>query len=266
MPKILKFIKEHKTTVALVAVVMMLLLLYTRTGLCGVSGNSMYPTLRNGDLLLTSRGQDCDRGDIVVLYATELGEDIVKRVIGISGDDVSITQNGLYVNGDLQNESYVSEEDWFKDSAKISVSIPDGYIFVMGDNRSGSYDSRDIGLLPITSVFGTLIWDVSYTIGLSAFGFKVLLAVCLLLLFTFSFLRSKRVTTEQQTMTSIADAITELVNKTESEPEPEPREIVPPAAEKVPPVTLRCGLDADSVNQYWHRKPSNTNDNPLPKE
>lgn len=264
MINILKFIKEHKTAVALVAVVMTLLLLYTKTGLCGVSGNSMYPTLRNGDLLLTSRGQDCERGDIVVLYATELGEDIVKRVIGVAGDDVSITQNGLYVNGDLVDEPYVSEEDWFKDSAKISVSIPDGYMFVMGDNRSGSYDSRDIGLLPITCIFGTLMWDISYTIGLSAFGFKVLLAVCLLLLFTFSFLRSKRVVAEQQTMTSIADAISELVNKPEDKPEPE--EVVSVEPESIPTVTLQCGLDSDSIGQYWHRKQSSTNDNPLPKE
>ena len=262
MTNVVKTIKENKTMVAILLVITTLLLLYNCTGLCGVNGNSMYPTLRNGDLLLTSRGHDCARGDIVVLYATELGEDIVKRVIGVSGDNVSITQKGLYVNDELQEEPYLSDEEWFKDSAKISVSIPDGYIFVMGDNRAGSYDSRDIGLLPVTSVFGTLICDISYTTGLSAFGFKVLLALCLLLLFTSSFLRTRRLADQQQSGMTITEAISEIVNQPEQEPVETP--LVEP--ETIPTVTIKCDIDKESVGQYWHRKPSTQNDSPLPKE
>lgn len=262
MTNVIKMIKENKTIVAILLVITTLLLLYNCTGLCGVNGNSMYPTLRNGDLLLTSRGHDCARGDIVVLYANELGEDIVKRVIGVSGDNVSITKTGLYVNDELQNEPYLNDDEWYKDSAKISVSIPDGYIFVMGDNREGSYDSRDIGLLPVTCVFGTLICDISYTTGLSAFGFKVALALCLLLLFTFSFLRTKRSTEQQQLSISISEAISEIVNNDE----PEPVETPVVESEVTPTVTLQCSLDKESIGQYWHRKPSSSNDSPLPKE
>lgn len=254
----LDFIKKHKSLLAVTATLLILCVLYFNTGLCGVSGNSMYPTLRNGDLIFTNRSEECKQGDIVVLYADELGEDIVKRVIGIAGDTINITTNGLYVNNILQKENYVSTDDWYVKSAKISVDVPEGYIFVMGDNRDSSYDSRDIGLLPISCVFGTLIWDMSNTIGLSAFGFKVLLALCLLVLCTIMVLRSKK-DPVVATVTIVESPVIEPQPIVESMPEPDNTDIVPN-------VTISNSLLPEATTPYWQKQNTDTSGPVLRKE
>lgn len=254
----LDFIKKHKSLIIVLVVLLVLCVLYFNTGLCGVSGNSMYPTLRNGDLLFTNRSKDYNQGDIVILYADELGEDIVKRVIGVPGDNIAITTDGLYINNVLQKEDYVSTEDWYVESAKISVDVPDGYIFVMGDNRESSYDSRDIGLLPISCIFGTLIWDMSNTIGLSAFGFKVVLALCLLLLCTFIVLHTKKV----QVITT--DIIVEQHTTV-----PEPIEDSSPeldSSDIIPKVTISNGPPPEVTTSYWQRQTSDNSGPLLRKE
>ena len=117
-----------------------------------VSGSSMEPTLRNGDMLLLRSGAGgVEQGDVVVLTREDfLDEPIVKRVIATEGQTVVIdyTENSVTVDGERLKEPYVVEvmaQPYFSGPVE-TVTVPEGEIFVMGDNRNHSSASRHPGL------------------------------------------------------------------------------------------------------------------------
>ena len=127
-----------------------------------VSGSSMEPTLRNGDMLLLRSGAGgVEQGDVVVLTREDfLDEPIVKRVIATEGQTVVIdyTQNSVTVDGERLKESYVVEvmaQPDFSNPVE-TVTVPEGEIFVMGDNRNHSADSRHprLGTVDLRCVLG----------------------------------------------------------------------------------------------------------------
>ena len=127
-----------------------------------VSGSSMEPTLRNGDMLLLRSGAGgVEQGDIVVLTQESfISEPIVKRVIATEGQTVVIdyTQNSVTVDGERLREPYVVEvmaQPDFSDPVE-TVTVPEGEIFVMGDNRNHSADSRHprLGTVDLRCVLG----------------------------------------------------------------------------------------------------------------
>ena len=133
-----------------------------------VSGSSMEPTLHNGDMLLLRSGAgSVEQGDIVVLTQESfISEPIVKRVIATEGQTVVIdyTQNSVTVDGQRLRESYVVEvmaQPDFSDPVE-TVTVPEGCIFVMGDNRNHSNDSRDVrlGVIDERYVIGRAIFVV----------------------------------------------------------------------------------------------------------
>ncbi len=152
---------------ALVAALVLLILLFTFVGrIIGVSGSSMVPTLHNGDmLLLQSIGYTPRQGDVVVLTKEFDAADgpIVKRVIATGGQHVVIDYNAgtVTVDGVVLDEPYINEPmvrpmgDTLTD-----VLVPEGSIFVMGDNRNHSSDSRDVTLGTVDEryVLGRAIW------------------------------------------------------------------------------------------------------------
>jgi len=111
-----------------------------------VKGRSMEPTLIEGDkIVITRLAGDYERGDIVVLRKEAYREEpIVKRVIAVGGDtvDIDFTAGIVYVNGQALDEPYVNELTYDREDFEGPVEVPEGSIFVMGDNRNNSTDSR----------------------------------------------------------------------------------------------------------------------------
>lgn len=133
----------------------------------GVDGHSMLNTLQHGDRLLVVNSMlyhDYKYGDIVILRKDGVFDDdpIVKRVIAVEGQtvDIDFTEGIVYVDGEALEEDYIREPTYIAEGTEFPLTVPEGSIFVMGDNRNGSSDSRDYRL-------GTV--DTRYVIGKAAF-------------------------------------------------------------------------------------------------
>ncbi|BCB03334.1 signal peptidase I [Bacillus sp. KH172YL63] len=138
-----------------------------------VDGLSMMPTLHNGDRMIVSKLGAPERFDIVVFHAPEK-KDYIKRVIGLPGDKVAYKNDTLYINGKAYPEPYLNEykdqlsdgvltEDFTLTDLTGEETVPEGEIFVMGDNRRFSKDSRHIGTVRIDEVIGdtkVIYWPV----------------------------------------------------------------------------------------------------------
>lgn len=130
-----------------------------------VEGQSMQHTLEHGDrLLINTFLYEPKNGDIVVIDPTEdsiVKAKIIKRVIAVAGQSVKIDSknNKVYVDNQLLDEPYISSKTK-RGSSKIPDVIPEGYIFVMGDNREHSSDSRsyEIGLIHVSQVVGKAVF------------------------------------------------------------------------------------------------------------
>jgi signal peptidase I len=120
-----------------------------------VDGFSMIPTLQNGEYILVNRlayktGQPA-RGDIIVFsLPADNGQDLIKRVIGLPGETVHVSDGSVTINGVKLEETYIAQDplyfgDW---------TVPEGHLFVLGDNRNDSRDSHQWGLLPLENVIG----------------------------------------------------------------------------------------------------------------
>lgn len=130
--------------------------------LIGVDGSSMLPTLKDGDLLVLSMTDDAyHRGDIIVVHRPN-EDPLIKRVIAIGGERITIDDDGnVYINDRLLNEKYIQGETVMRDFDGTML-IPRGYLFVMGDNRTVSNDSRrdEVGLIAVEDVVGKAVYRV----------------------------------------------------------------------------------------------------------
>ena len=142
---------------AMISALTVLVLLFTFCfRIVGVEGESMVPTLLDGDrLILTSVRRTYEAGDVVVVdrYTKE---PLIKRVIAVAGDTIDITVNyAVIVNGQVLQEPYTQGRTVLRDFSG-PVTIPEGYLFVMGDNRSVSLDSRsaEVDLVSVKDVVG----------------------------------------------------------------------------------------------------------------
>ena len=153
---------------ALVCSVLAVVVLFTFViRLIGVDGHSMVPTLQDGDRLLVTTSLlsgEYRYGDIVIIQKGTFadGDPIVKRVIATEGQTVDIDfANGIvYVDGEALDEPYINEPTYTDEGTEFPLTVPEGSIFVMGDNRNRSDDSRNAEL-------GTV--DTRYVIGRAVF-------------------------------------------------------------------------------------------------
>lgn len=126
-----------------------------------VNGSSMMNTLHDRDIMLLNKIsykiQDIKRFDIVVIKYEDTH--LIKRVIGLPGDKIEYKDNKLYINNDYYEETYLDDdtitEDFTLQELLNRETIPEGYYFVMGDNRGDSLDSRALGLFSKTEIEGT---------------------------------------------------------------------------------------------------------------
>lgn len=123
-----------------------------------VEGSSMYPTLHDNDKLLLWKLGDIEKGDIVVFDSHDLeNSKYVKRVIGTEGDHVVIAGNTVIVNNKIVKEPYINEDDFYGD---VDLLVSEDSIFVLGDNRNHSNDSRAFGEVKLEDVEGKVVFNL----------------------------------------------------------------------------------------------------------
>lgn len=161
--KIYTFLFDTIQTVLLAASVFLVIYLFLFRPF-EVSGESMFPTFKNSEFILTNlitlRFNDPKRGDVIVFQApVDHDKDYIKRVIGIAGDTVMIQDGYVYLNGQKLDESvYLSSDVRTSSGAFLRegqpVTVPAGDFIVMGDNRPHSSDSREWGFLKTNEIIG----------------------------------------------------------------------------------------------------------------
>lgn len=134
-----------------------------------IYGESMTPTLQDGDIVLSLKGEKFATGDVIAFYYNN--KIWVKRVIASSGDWVDIADDGaVYVNGQELEEPYLVEKALGECNIKLPYQVPESKVFVMGDHRSVSIDSRNtsVGCIAQEQIVGRLVFRLWPLSGLGA--------------------------------------------------------------------------------------------------
>ena len=126
-----------------------------------ISGDSMVPTLNSGEIVVLLKSSSLERGDLCGFsYSNKI---LIKRVIGLPGDMISIDENGnVSINGEALEEPYISEKALGECDIEFPFSVPENAYFLMGDRRETSIDSRStvIGCIPTEQIVGKLFFRV----------------------------------------------------------------------------------------------------------
>ena len=126
-----------------------------------VYGNSMTPTLQNGEIIITVKVSEFEPGDIISFYYNN--KILIKRVIARSGEWVNMDADGnVYVNETLLDEPYLDEKAFGDCNIELPYQVPEGRVFVMGDHRSTSVDSRNsaVGCVAQEQIVGKILFRV----------------------------------------------------------------------------------------------------------
>ncbi len=131
-----------------------------------IKSGAMEPTLLRGDRTFVTRTKEIARGDLMVFHLPTEAAPFVKRAIALAGDTIEMDDKQVRINGKDLNEPYVQFED---DKTSLRhfgpYRVPAGHIFVLGDNRDNSNDSRYHGAVPMPQVIGRVIYIFSLENG-----------------------------------------------------------------------------------------------------
>ncbi len=144
-------------TVAAIAVLIAVLLL----PVLQIYGTSMTPTLDEGNIVISVKGTKFETGEVVAFYYNN--KILVKRVIANPGEWVDIDMDGnVYVNNEKLNEPYIDKKSFGETNIKLPYQVPDSRIFVMGDNRDASIDSRNtsVGCVSDEQIVGKIVFRI----------------------------------------------------------------------------------------------------------
>lgn len=137
-----------------------------------VDGPSMQPNFHTGERIIVNKilfdVRQPKHGEVIVFHVPSEGRDFIKRVIGVPGDTVKVEGDTVTVNGNVVDETYIKEvldekhnnnelyntEADFPNERFLDGTVPEGHVFVLGDNRSNSTDSRRIGFVPFEDIVG----------------------------------------------------------------------------------------------------------------
>ena len=136
-----------------------------------IYGSSMTPTLSDGDIVVSLKRSSFDQGDVVAFYYNN--KILIKRVIAGPGDWVDVKEDGtVFVNGAELDEPYLEEKAFGDCDIDLPYQVPDGRIFVMGDHRSVSVDSRNtaVGCVAQEQIVGKMVLRVWPLRELGAIG------------------------------------------------------------------------------------------------
>lgn len=126
-----------------------------------VRGHSMEQTFQDGDLLFIRKGwlvkpTGIKRNDIVVVQLQDSDMKVVKRVVGVAGDDIDIRDDSVYLNDTLLVEAYAQGKTR-RYAFTVVGKVPEDCVYVLGDNREFSSDSREFGFVSVDNIFG--VWS-----------------------------------------------------------------------------------------------------------
>ena len=173
MAKFKKILKEYYIFI-IGFILIILFAIFFSTG--EVNGTSMLPNFNNGDYILIRDTKNVAHGDVIVVWSETLHEYLCKRVIGVAGDNLKVDNGKVIINENVLYEDYVNEERW--NGINVDTTIPEDSVFVMGDNRNHSTDSREIGSIQKDNIVGVVFFDVTKYTKLTKNDFNHIIVFC----------------------------------------------------------------------------------------
>lgn len=167
-------IKEIAFLIVYLSLLVVVLMFF---GVSYTSGNSMYPTIKNDTVLIINRVMEPTYDDIVNIWSDILEKDLCKRVIGLEGDTIEIRDGVVYRNGEALDESFNDDTE----TNMSTVTVGKNEVFVMGDNRNNSTDSRDLGTMPIDNIEGVCFLNTGIDKSVFVIGIVSILGVAFVL-------------------------------------------------------------------------------------
>ena len=158
-PLIVRWVRELITAVVPALLIALFVNVFIAQAAMVEAGPSMQPNLYKGDRMMTEKVSYYfhapQRGDVVIATQPNGHPTLVKRVIGLPGETIESRNGHTYINGERIDEPWVTN---FGGADTLPVQIPEGTVFIIGDNRPISHDSRAIGPIPIENITGRVVF------------------------------------------------------------------------------------------------------------